>query len=161
MKHGKKYYIITAIVSVMGVAFFYMIGYKRLSILCAVMFITNVTLCVRVFLKEKKEELHSPAYQHLKNIENSGYARTYEGYTPNQLEGIYDWERDDIEDYIWESFHNREFLDMAPLLPQLKKYDGIAGLKEKYSSFGNRDSAKTIAQVLYEATGDEQYNIIE
>jgi len=161
MKFGKKYYIIATIVSAIGCACFFMLGYKGLSLLCVVMFITNVALCIKIYVNEKKEELHSPAYKHLKTIEKSGYARTYEGYTPNQLDGIYDWERDDIENYIWESFTSRGFWDMAPLLPQLTKYDGIAGLKEKCSTIENQDQKKTIASVLYAATGDEQYNNAE
>jgi len=109
MKFGKKYYIIATIVSAIGCACFSMLGYKGLSLLCFVMFITNVALCIKIYENEKKEELHSPAYKHLKTIEKSGYARTYEGYTPNQFDGIYDWERDDIENYIWESFNSRGF----------------------------------------------------
>jgi len=159
MEFGKKYYIIATIVSIIGCAWFFMLGYAGLGLLCAVMFVTNAALCIRLFMNEKKDELHSPAYKHLKNIEKSGYARAYEGYTSNQLEGIYDWERDDIEKYIWESFTSRGFWDMASLLPQLTKYDGIAGLKEKYSTIENKDQKKEIASVLYAVTGDEQFNI--
>ena len=47
------------------------------------------------------------------------------------MEEIYDWERDEVEDIIWDSFINKNEVELVPLLPKLEKYDGIKALKVK------------------------------
>lgn len=54
-----------------------------------------------------------------------------EGYYPLTLERIYDWERDEIEDIIWETFNQRNDTALATFLPKLKKYNGLKALEDK------------------------------
>ena len=159
MKIDKKYYIFAILLGVALVAFFIWIKNWALSAVFAVMTLSAVVLLVRLILKEKKEAAHSEAYKEIKRIVNDGYRRTYQSFYPSLLDGIQDWEREEIEDYIWDCFHNKGFSDMAPLLPKLTKYDGIAALKKSYASSGNDFEVRECAFALYEATGDEQYKI--
>ena len=159
MKIDKKYYIFAMLLGVALVAFFRCIKNWALSAVFAVMTLSAVVLLVRLIIKEKKEAAHSEAFKEIKRIVNDGYRRAYQSFYPSLLDGIQDWEREEIEDYIWDCFHNKGFCDMARLLPRLTKYDGIAALKKSYSSADNDLKAKEYAFALYEATGDEQYKI--
>ena len=159
MKIDKKYYIFAILLGVALVAFFIWIKNWARSAVFAVMTLSAVVLLVRLILKEKKEAAHSEAYKEIKRIVNDGYRRAYQSFNPSLLDGIQDWEREEIEDYIWDCFNNQKCWDMAPLLPKLTKYDGIAALKKRYSSSGNDLEVKECAFALYQATGDEQYKI--
>lgn len=46
------------------------------------------------------------------------------------MEETYDWERDEVEEIIWNTFHKNNDIDLAPFLPKLSKYNGIDALKE-------------------------------
>ena len=115
---------------------------------------------------------NSKAYNRLiKQLNASGIARR-DGYYPNTMEEIYDWERDEVEDVILDHFNNKNdvdlaiFLpkmkkydvDLAIFLPKMKKYDGIKILEE--SPFLLRipsEESVEISTVLYAATGNEKY----
>ena len=159
MKIDKKYYIFAMLLGVALVAFFVWMKNWALSAVFAVMTLSAVVLLVILIIKEKKEAAHSEAFKEIKRIVNDGYRRAYQSFYPSLLDGIQDWEREEIEDYIWDCFHNKGFCDMARLLPKLTKYDGIAALKNSYSSADNDLKAREYAFALYEATGDEQYKI--
>ena len=141
------------------VAFFIWMKNWAQAAVFAVMTLSVVVLLVRFIIKEKKEAAHSEAFKEIKRIVNDGYRRAYQSFSPSLLEGIQDWEREEIEDYIWDCFHNKGFSDMAPLLPKLTKYDGIAALKKSYASADNDLKAREYAFALYQATGDEQFKI--
>lgn len=36
------------------------------------------------------------------------------------MEEIYDWERDEVEDIIWDAFINKKEVDLAQFMPKLK-----------------------------------------
>jgi len=74
------------------------------------------------------------------------------------MEEIYDWERDEVEDIIWDAFINKNDVELASFLPKLEKYDGIKALKENPYLFQIPSYASVeIGRVLYEATDDEDY----
>lgn len=74
------------------------------------------------------------------------------------MEEIYDLERDEVEDIIWNAFINKKEVGLAQFLPKLKKYDGIKALKESpYLLQIPSDASAEIAKILYESTGDEYY----
>lgn len=74
------------------------------------------------------------------------------------MEEIYDWERDEVENIIWDAFINKNEVELAQFLPKLEKYDGIKALKESPYLFQIPSGASTeIGKILYEVTGDENY----
>ena len=81
-----------------------------------------------------------------------------EGYNPSTLEKIYDWEREEIEDTIWNYFVNKNDSGLAIFMPKLKKYNGIKALKESpYLLQVPSEASVEIGKILYEVTGDEEY----
>ena len=63
---------------------------------------------------------NSKAYNRLiKQLNASGIARR-DGYYPNTMEEIYDWERDEVEDVILDHFNNKNDVDLAIFLPKMK-----------------------------------------
>lgn len=99
---------------------------------------------------------HSRAYKYLYEQLNATGSKKGDGYYSKIMEEIYDWEREEVEDVIWESFRRDKYL--AEFLPKLKKYDGVKELKEALVKCNvPSDNSVTIAQVLYEYTGDDKY----
>ena len=77
-----------------------------------------------------------------------------EGYNPSTLEKIYDWEREEIEDTIWNYFVNKNDSDLAIFMPKLKKYNGMKSLKESpYLLQVPSEASVEIGKILYEVTG--------
>ena len=107
-------------------------------------------------MKEEQME-HSKAYEDFIKFYNAtGMERIYGGYDKKMLEKIYDWERDEVEDLIWEGFKKDKFL--VDFLPELKKYDGLKVVEEtlEQMSIPNYNSVE-FAVVLYEHTRDEKF----
>lgn len=101
---------------------------------------------------------NSSAYNYLIKQLNAFGSEKKDGYHPWIMEGIYDWERDEVEDIIWDAFFNKKEVDLALFFPKLKKYDGIKALKESPYLFQIPSGASVeIAKVLYEAIEDETY----
>ena len=101
---------------------------------------------------------NSSAYVGLIKQLNANGSEKKDGYYPQIMEEIYDWERDEVEDIIWDSFINKKEVELAPLLPKLKKYDGIKALKESpYLSQIPSEASVEIGKVLFEVTDDENY----
>ena len=74
------------------------------------------------------------------------------------MEEIYDWEREEVEDIIWDAFFNKKEIELAQFLPKLEKYDGIKALKENpYLLQIPSEASVEIGKILYEVTGDEKY----
>lgn len=81
-----------------------------------------------------------------------------DGYYPKVMEEIYDWEREEVEDIIWDAFFNKNEIELAQFFPKLKKYDGIKALKESpYLLQIPSEASVEIGKILYEATGDDGY----
>ena len=101
---------------------------------------------------------NSKAYNRLiKQLNASGIARR-DGYYPNTMEEIYDWERDEVEDVILDHFNNKNDVDLAIFLPKMKKYDGIKILEESHFLLRiPSEESVEISTVLYAATGNEKY----
>lgn len=101
---------------------------------------------------------NSSAYVYLIKQLNANGTEKMDGYYPRIMEEIYDWERDEVEDIIWDAFINKKEVELAPFLPKLKKYDGIKALKESPYLFQiPSDGSAEIGKILYEVTNDEKY----
>lgn len=101
---------------------------------------------------------NSSAYDCLIKQLNANGSEKKDGYYPQIMEEIYDWERDEVEDIIWDSFINKNEVELVPLLPKLEKYDGIKALKECPYLFQIPSEASVeIGKVLYEVTDDANY----
>ena len=101
---------------------------------------------------------NSKAYDCLIKQLNANGAEKKDGYYPRVMEEIYDWEREEVEDIIWDAFFNKKEIELAQFLPKLEKYDGIKALKENpYLLQIPSEASVEIGKILYEVTGDEKY----
>lgn len=101
---------------------------------------------------------NSKAYDCLIKQLNANGSEKMDGYYPRVMEEIYDWEREKVEDIIWDAFSNKRELELAQFLPKLEKYDGIKALKESpYLLQIPSEASVEIGKILYEVTGDEDY----
>lgn len=101
---------------------------------------------------------NSSAYDDLIKQLNANGSEKLDGYYPQVMEEIYDWEREEVEDIIWDAFSNKNEVRLAQFLPKLEKYDGIKALKESPHLFQIPSEASVeIGKILYEITGDENY----
>lgn len=100
---------------------------------------------------------NSHAYISLINQINGTGRQKLDGYNLKNLDEIFEWERDEIENVICLNFSNND-IDLAIFLPKLKKYDGISLLKRKLQELTIPSSGSVlISQVLYETTKKEKY----
>ena len=101
---------------------------------------------------------NSSEYKQFLSFINASTREKMDGYKLNIFENIYEWERDELEDIIWERFNNESNIELACYLPRLKKYDGIEALQNKLSecAIPSRES-RMIAKVLYNSTGKDCY----
>lgn len=101
---------------------------------------------------------NSKAYDCLIKQLNANGSEKMDGYYPKVMEEIYDWEREEVEDIIWDAFFNKNEIELAQFFPKLKKYDGIKALKESpYLLQIPSEASVEIGKILYEATGDGGY----
>ncbi len=101
---------------------------------------------------------NSKAYNCFMEQLNATGAKKKDGYYPKLMEEIYDWEREEVEDIIWDAFLNKKEIELAQFLPKLEKYDGIKVLKESpYLLQIPSEASVEIGKILYEVTGDEKY----
>ena len=101
---------------------------------------------------------NSKAYDYLIKQLNANGSEKMDGYYPEVMGEIYDWEREEVEDIIWDAFFNKNEIELAQFFPELKKYDGIKVLKESpYLLQIPSEASVEIAKILYETTGDEGY----
>lgn len=101
---------------------------------------------------------NSRAYGYLIKQLNAFGTEKKNGYYPQIMEEIYDWEREEVEDIIWNAFINKKEVGLASFLPKLKKYDGIKALKESpYLLQIPSGASVEIGQILYEVTDDKNY----
>lgn len=99
---------------------------------------------------------NSKAYKYLFEQINASGSKKLDGYNAKIIEEIYDWEREEVEDVIWKTFHKD--MGLAVYLPKLEKYDGIGALKEALREcIIPSYNSVMLSQVLYECTENEQY----
>ena len=109
------------------------------------------------------EKEHSYAYNDLvKMVKAVGYEKKDE-YSNKTMEEIYDWERDEVEDIIWEKFQRDKDSMLSDLLVKLKKYDGLKTLeKAREEVYIPGPASIMLAKTLYNCTKDTKYlNIFE
>lgn len=89
---------------------------------------------------------------------NATGSKKLDGYYPKILEEVFDWEKKEVEDIIWDNFTNKNDYDLSIFLPKSKNHNGVEALKDKLEKCripsGN---SVNIAKVLYESTGDNYY----
>ena len=81
-------------------------------------------------------------------------------YSNKTMEEIYDWERDEVEDIIWEKFQRDKDSMLSDLLVKLKKYDAdyifefdtLDELREFDESYV-RDTRSSILKDIAESLG--------
>ena len=101
---------------------------------------------------------NSEAYIRFINLLNANGPVKKDGYDPQTMEKIFDWERDEVEDLVWEYFYNQGDNELCDLLPKLRKYDGMNALKERVSRLKIPSYASVVvSKVLYDCTGEESY----
>ena len=100
----------------------------------------------------------SKGYKYLIYQVNATGREKADGYYPKIMEEIYEWERDEVEDIIWNQFENRGDTGVAMFLPKLKKYDGMVALKKFLLTCSMpSDNSLNVAEVLLKQTGDKKY----
>ena len=104
------------------------------------------------------EREHSFAYIDLiKTVKATGREKL-DGYYSKTMEEIYDWERDEVEDIIWEKFQRDRDSMLSDFLPKLKKYDGITALEETSTKVTVPSYASIdISKALYNSTLKTKY----
>src|SRR5574344_1648117 len=101
---------------------------------------------------------NSNAYNFLIKQVNATGIDKKDGYYPRIMEEIYDWERDEVENIIWNEFNNRNEIGLAQCLPKLKKYDCIKALKERLFLYQiPSEGSVEVGKILYEATDNKEY----
>ena len=92
---------------------------------------------ISVIKKEKHEKemdaKHSDEFKRIRRAGQSGYEYAYTEYRKDSFEKIYDWERSELEDIIW-NYYLSGIIKFAHLLPYLDKYDGKSRLQEDLAS---------------------------
>ena len=61
---------------------------------------------------------NSKAYNCFMEQLNATGAKKKDGYYPKLMEEIYDWEREEVEDIIWDAFLNKKEIELAQFLPK-------------------------------------------
>ncbi|MDR2088483.1 MAG: hypothetical protein LBP73_03905 [Clostridiales Family XIII bacterium] len=101
---------------------------------------------------------HGRAYRRLIDQISAAGTKEAGSYPLCTIDEIYDWERDEIEGLILNTFHKTDDLSLAEILPKLKKYDGIDALRKTLPECNiPSEHSLTIAVILYECTSDKKY----
>jgi len=97
---------------------------------------------------------HSNTYlAFIKYMNATGMDKAYGAYPSDVFSKIFDWEREGLEDIIYQRFISGMDPELARYMPELEKYNGINALKKVLATCEYKEAAF----VLYEATGDESY----
>lgn len=101
---------------------------------------------------------NTKAYKSLVEQINATGSKKMDGYNPKIMEEIYEEEREDAENLIWNAFHKNKDMELAQFMPELQLHDGIKALKEalKESKIPSGNSVN-IACVLYENLKNERF----
>lgn len=100
----------------------------------------------------------SEAYERLLRQINAEGADKLDGYSADMLDNIYESERAEVEQLIWNTFYDKKDIDIAVLFPALETYDGIKALKNKVKEYKVPSYASMmIASLIYDSTGEHIY----
>ena len=101
---------------------------------------------------------HSSMYNSFIKIINSSGIDRLGGVPRYLLDEIYDWERDEVEEIIWNRFVNLNEMDLAFYLPRLKNYRPLEEVKKKLEIYPIPSEISVIlAYTLYKLSGDTNY----
>lgn len=103
---------------------------------------------------------HSEAYYNfIKQVNAQGYEKA-QGYNPDLFSKIYDFERDEVEEILIKLYSKRDWQGLI-FMPELKKVDGIAMLKNELPKLPNPSLTRAeFADILLKATGDKYFEDI-
>ena len=128
MKKNIFLYILISVISLLGCVWLVYIKVWTFAIIIALGFVTALIYSVVLIKKIKHEKemdaKHSDEFKRVSLAGKSGYEYAYTEYTKDSFEKIYDWERNELEDIIWNNYLS------GRLLPYLEKYDGKRRLQE-------------------------------
>ena len=151
MKIDKRLMVFGFVLCVAGCAFNVWLKLWPYAAMFAFFFVPWLFFSISSIRKEKYEKQmdkqHSEEFNRLKSDLKNGYAYAYTEFEKDRFDGIYDWERSEFEDLIWNSYLKGSS-KLAPMLPYLKKYDGIGKLKEELASPEVPDAWKEEISVL-------------
>ena len=120
---------------------------------------------------------HTYAYDYIVGVmeSNTTAGGRLDGYDERAFNDLADWEKEELEERIWEAYCNDLDPALYAFLPYLKKHDGIGELRERLEAIrrveegavtrsqrmrGRSRAQRTkaeLADVLYRATGDRYY----
>ena len=120
---------------------------------------------------------HTYAYDYIVGVMKSNITpgSRPDGYDERAFNDLADWEKEELEERIWEAYCNDLDPALYAFLPYLKKHDGIGELRERLEAIrrveegavtrsqrmrGRSRAQRTkaeLADVLYRATGDRYY----
>ena len=133
MKPEKFLPVSVTIISIPGFIFFIHLKEWVLAAICVPAFVLGLGTAISGYKKEKHEkemdEKHSEEFKRVRRGMHSGYEYAYSEYRKDSFEKIYEWERSELEDMIWNDYLKGN-IKFAGLLPYLEKYDGMSKLKE-------------------------------
>lgn len=95
--------------------------------------ITSISMKIKEKQEKEMDAKHSDEFKRIRRAGQSGYEYAYTEYGKDSFEKIYDWERSELEDIIW-NYYLRGIIKFAKLLPYLDKYDGKSRLQEDLAS---------------------------
>lgn len=101
---------------------------------------------------------HSQLYITFFDCLNSPGKARGDVYSAQYLEAVYDWERGEIEDAIYNRFVRYNDFLFADLMLKLKKYNGIKALQLKYEEIISKNRPNfDLTKTLYSVTNDNEY----
>lgn len=114
---------------------------------------------IRVEKESVKERFsHSQAYNDfIRQTKAQGSGRL-DGFSEELFQNIFEDERGEVEDIIWNRFVNEKDSDVALYMPELQRYDGLKALRDALKTFRcPSDAYFSIAEALYKATQQKRY----
>ena len=101
---------------------------------------------------------HSAMYNSFIGVVNSSGISRLGGVPRYLLDEIYDWERDEVEQIIWNRFVDANDMDFAFYLPRLKNYQPMEEVKKKLDNYPiPSDTSVILAYTLYKISEDTNY----
>ena len=101
---------------------------------------------------------NSEAYENLLRQINATGSYKLDGYRVDLLDNVYENERAEAEQLVWDTFFNKKDIDIAVLFPKLKTYDGIKALKNAIDKFSIPSYASMLLSFLiYDSTKETAF----
>ena len=86
---------------------------------------------------------NSKAYDCLIKQLNANGSEKMDGYYPKVMEEIYDWEREEVEDIIWDAFFNKNEIELAQKLGAIEEFT-IDRIEDNIAVLENRETKEIV-----------------